>query len=62
MSPERTEDPSAEVPQIPTPDQPDPDPTPPPEDTDVEVDLDDQAARDAERDRELREKYGDQEY
>lgn len=39
-----------------------PDFTPPPPDEDVEVDLDEQARRDAERDRELREKYGDQEY
>lgn len=30
--------------------------------TDAEVDLGEQARRDAERDRELREKYGDQEY
>lgn len=39
-----------------------PDFTPPPADEDIEVDLDEQARRDAERDRELREKYGDQEY
>lgn len=50
------EAPEAEAPSV-TPDF-----TSPPPDGDVEVDLDEQARRDAERDRELREKYGDQEY